>query len=344
MPQKIAGSRHADSASWNAIEVASNQFEAAWKSGKPPEISEYLQADQAAASPAVRRNLLVELVMIDLEYRWRGERGRQTAKESSGQPAFPPLRLADYVARYPDFGPMEKLSDELIAEEYRARKLWGDCPSQAQYDQEFGRNRPGLAKALAEVDRELSARPASAGTAETVDAPPASSNVLSSQPTPPSRTVPNTAETSGHGNFRILHPLAKGGMGQVSLAEDRALQRQVVIKEILDPLANNQAVRQRFVAEARITGRLEHPGVVPVYALGMDRHGQPFYAMRRVQGHTYAEAIAECHKQPSQAALRELLRRFVAVCQTVAYAHARGIINRPGSPGGQSAVHGAGTG
>src|SRR5262249_42175668 len=76
--------------------------------------------------------------------------------------------------------------------------------------------------------------------------------------------------------FRILHPPARGGRGAVFVALDEELHREVAIKQILDGLADEPASRARFIAEAEITGGLEHPGVVPVYGLGADADGRPY--------------------------------------------------------------------
>ena len=142
----------------------------------------------------------------------------------------------------------------------------------------------------------------------------------------------STSDRSDYGNYWVVKSLAKGGMGQVSLAEDRSFNRTVVLKEILEPLAQSARNRRRFVNEAQITGQLEHPGIVPVYALGVDRRGRPFYTMRRVLGDTLETAIAKYHAESSPSGLRELLRRFIAVCQTLAYAHAQGVVHRDLKP------------
>jgi tetratricopeptide (TPR) repeat protein/tRNA A-37 threonylcarbamoyl transferase component Bud32 len=140
--------------------------------------------------------------------------------------------------------------------------------------------------------------------------------------------------------YRILRPHAKGGLGEVFLAEDTELHREVALKEIRKEHAGDRNSRGRFVLEAEITGALEHPGIVPIYGLGSYADGRPFYAMRFIKGANLKEAIQRFH-QPSpprqqgerNVAFRELLGRFVDMCQAVAYAHSRGILHRDLKPG-----------
>ncbi len=106
-------------------------------------------------------------------------------------------------------------------------------------------------------------------------------------------------------------------------------------------MADDADSRARFLLEAEVTGRLEHPGIVPVYGLGTDDDDQPFYAMRFVRGTSFEEAIRRFHaadedprRDPRERSmsLRHLLDRFVDVCQTVAYAHSRGVLHRDLKP------------
>jgi tetratricopeptide (TPR) repeat protein/serine/threonine protein kinase len=148
------------------------------------------------------------------------------------------------------------------------------------------------------------------------------------------------ASTSTGERFQILRPHAKGGLGQVSVAQDRELRREVALKEIQDRHADDPERRARFLLEAEITGGLEHPGVVPVYGLGVYPDGRPFYAMRLIKGDSLQEAIRRFHDADipgrdageRSLALRQLLGRFVAVCNAVAYAHSRGVIHRDLKP------------
>ena len=138
-----------------------------------------------------------------------------------------------------------------------------------------------------------------------------------------------------HGRYRLIAPHARGGLGQVSLATDTELDRQVALKEILPRFAADVAVRERFVREAEFTGHLEHPGVGPVY--GLHAGARPYYAMRLVRGKSLKDAIAEHHGADLPPAdrnlsLRELLGRFTDVCNATAYAHSRGVIHRDLKP------------
>src|SRR3954449_5745623 len=102
--------------------------------------------------------------------------------------------------------------------------------------------------------------------------------------------------TSDGQRFRILRPHARGGLGAVFVALDAELNREVALKQILDRHADDPESRARFLLEAEVTGRLEHPGVVPVYGLGCDARGRPFYAMRFVKGQDLKEAIDRFHE------------------------------------------------
>jgi len=139
--------------------------------------------------------------------------------------------------------------------------------------------------------------------------------------------------------FQVLRHHAEGGLGVVSVALDTELKREVAFKEIKDSRADEEASRGRFVLEAEVTGRLEHPCVVPVYGFGRYGNGRPFYAMRFIRGQTLKEAVSEFHERRGEMdegqrniAFRDLLNRFVDVCQAVEYAHSRGVIHRDIKP------------
>lgn len=144
--------------------------------------------------------------------------------------------------------------------------------------------------------------------------------------------------------FRILRHLADGGIGSVYVAYDQDLNREVALKELQRKFVSNAIVLERFHAEATITGALEHPNIVPIYARGTRADGRPYYAMRLIGGRSMQVAIAELHRSHSKnektpidfrndAIGRDLLQRFIAACRAIGYAHSRGVLHRDLKPG-----------
>lgn len=134
--------------------------------------------------------------------------------------------------------------------------------------------------------------------------------------------------------YTLTHLHAKGGIGQVWLARDPELGREVALKELRPDRADQPGIWARFLEEAKITGQLEHPGIVPIYELERGPSDQrPFYTMRFIKGRTLSAASRAYHgkRAAGQAGtldLRDLLGALIAVCNAVAYAHARGVVHR----------------
>jgi hypothetical protein len=128
-----------------------------------------------------------------------------------------------------------------------------------------------------------------------------------------------------------------GGMGVIYRAFDAELRREVAYKVIRPHLAGDRRAVEKFVGEARVTARLQHPGVVPVYGLSADGDGRPAYAMRFVEGTSLLAAVDAFHAtpgrgKPPRSAWLPLLGHFVRVCQTIHHAHGLGVLHRDLAP------------
>ena len=124
-----------------------------------------------------------------------------------------------------------------------------------------------------------------------------------------------------------------GGFGVVFKANDGQLRREVAVKFIKNSRPNDTVIRLRFLFEAKITARLDHPGIVPVYGMASDEQGNPCYVMRFIRGESLQAAIERYHaSEPDDESFRGLLRRFISVCNTVAFAHSRGVLHRDLTP------------
>ena len=130
--------------------------------------------------------------------------------------------------------------------------------------------------------------------------------------------------------YRIDGEIARGGMGAILKGRDPDLGRDVALKVLRDDLRDDADMVRRFVEEAQIGGQLQHPGIVPIYELGTFADLRPFFAMKLVKGHTLAQLL-EARDGPDDDRPR-FLSIFEAIAQTVAYAHARGVIHRDLKP------------
>jgi len=129
--------------------------------------------------------------------------------------------------------------------------------------------------------------------------------------------------------YKVLGILGQGGVGAVHRGHDTDLGRDIAMKFLHERYAKEPSVLHRFVEEAQIGGQLQHPGIVPVYELGM-ADGKPFFTMKMVKGETLAKKLTE--RANIGAERRSFLVIFEDICQTMAYAHARGVVHRDLKP------------
>src|SRR5262245_40372976 len=144
---------------------------------------------------------------------------------------------------------------------------------------------------------------------------------------PKSDAMPPPEQTGDR--YQLQGEIARGGMGAVLRGRDVDLGRDLAVKVLLEKYVERPEVARRFIEEAQIGGQLQHPGVVPVYDIG--RFGErPFFTMKLVKGQTLAALLGE-RTDPAEARPR-LLSVALQVCQTLAYAHAKGVIHRDLKP------------
>jgi serine/threonine protein kinase/WD40 repeat protein/tetratricopeptide (TPR) repeat protein len=130
----------------------------------------------------------------------------------------------------------------------------------------------------------------------------------------------------GEPRYELENEVARGGLGRIMRAKDRKLQRVVAVKELI---SSNKKAAERFLREGLLTARLEHPSIVPIHDLGFRPTGEPFYAMKLIDGRSFEKVIADC---PTLAARIALLPHLIDACKAMAYAHSRGVIHRDLKP------------
>jgi eukaryotic-like serine/threonine-protein kinase len=138
------------------------------------------------------------------------------------------------------------------------------------------------------------------------------------------------AMARGAGRYQVAGEIARGGVGVVLRGRDVDLGRDVAMKMLRTEYAGDPNMVRRLIEEAQIGGQLQHPGVLPVYEMGLDSSSRPYFTMKLVRGRTLSaqlQARADPHEERPR-----FLRIFEQVCQTVAYAHARGVVHRDLKP------------
>jgi serine/threonine protein kinase len=275
----------------------------------------------------------------------------QSDRWSNGSPRL----VEDYLAESAGLrGDTEQVLD-LIYHEVLLRQRAGESPELAEYVRRF----PELERQLQVHFAVHEALESGGGWAGEGQAEP--------QPGSPSPAGPPGCV----GRFELLRFHARGGLGEVFVARDGELPREVAFKRLQPRHAQDADSRARFVREAEITSRLDHPSIVPVYGLLHDDDGRPGYAMRLIHGESMSVAIGRLYgsaagpaaaaERPAdeagdeagneagdvadrgevrralsagqrRLALHRLLARFVAACHAVAYAHSQGVLHRDLKP------------
>ena len=321
-----------------SIDELVEQFELHWQSGRPEEIRQILAP---VSDPALRRQALLELIAVDLEYRWRAANDSSAAGGQSLRCLF---CLEDYVSQWPELGTPAELPLDLIAEEYRIRHRWGDRPEIAAYEARFPIHGlpEALQKSAQELALELPASPESASTNVNAAGAPApetpgprefdSQGETLSIAAAESCYSPPPATTTTWGRYELLAVLGQGGMGTVYRAYHPQTDRQVALKVIradrLPPLDSQERrdVLARFQQEVQAAARLEHDHIVRVYEVGKQDE-QPYFSMQFVAGQNLHQRLLD-----GPLPEREAARLLLPVTRAIEAAHAQGVVHRDIKP------------
>jgi serine/threonine-protein kinase len=316
--------RRADSlALAREVDALCDRFEEALRAGTAGDWWDWLPPVGPARSRA-----LAELARLDLEHRLR---------------AGEPVRVEAYLARCPELKQEADAVLALITCEYEVRRLREPELTLADYDPRF----PELTRHLRPFDRPAAQKHAPSTLAEEGPGPegacgaPANTQAqwkagqrphrpLSEQGPPlPDPGVPAPGGLDLRA-YQLLERLGSGGLGEVYLSCDPGLNRLLALKVLRAEWQGDPDMERRFQAEARITGSLQHPAIVPVHNLGRLPDGRLYFTMKVVRGGTFAEMLAEPGGSAAEQAAR--LGVFAQVCQAVAYAHSKGVIHRDLKP------------
>lgn len=278
-------------------------FEAAWQqlSGHPPQIGAWLEA--AGDWPQEeRRRLLIELILVDQEYRWKvSQRRVQSLDRLGSQPVW-----HDYQSAYPELGELAELPAEIVAEEYRVCTLWGDKPTHDAFLACYPFHVASLVKCLQTIDRELAVE------RESCESSPAARAFESGTP----------ACEFTFDDFLLQKHLGTGGVGKVYRAWQYSAQRPVAVKTIRKQHRRNPVAVESLVRELNLMRRLAHPAIVRVHGLGAYPGGGYFLVEDYVSGPNLQTIL-----ERGPLAIEKALRITLAVSEAVEFAHANGVLH-----------------
>jgi eukaryotic-like serine/threonine-protein kinase len=258
------------------------------------------------APPAGRRRLLIELICVDMEYRWRNAACNRLAHE--------PIMLEGYTGKFPELGTLEQVPLELIGEEYRVRRIWGDRPGHLEFLSQFDARQEEIRAHLLQIDSELEG--------ESVDPRPI---VLSrAEPLPLLAQAEQILDGPllSHHDVLLQRMIGAGQMGKVYQARFTIENRTVAVKFLRKAFLHQPGVVERFIGEARTIAKLDHPCIVAIRGLGRTPGGAYFIVMDLVDGPNLDEIV-----RTKIITANEAVTWAIQTCLALDHAHTKGIIH-----------------
>jgi hypothetical protein len=279
------------------------EFERAWQRGLPPDIADFI--------PRSGENdkwncLLIELVCVDLEYRWRIASSTQTS---------PKWTLTDYVEKFRALRSLDELPLEVVEEEYRVRCRWGRRPSHEMFVERFKRRKAEILQRLGNVDRELHDEHDRGVTT------PSGDNA-SGTPSRRRRSDPDPRAPLSFSDYLLQEMIGAGRMGKVYRSWQRSLERAVAVKYLRKSFQRNPDAVERFIHEAKLVLQFQHQGIVRIDGLGRTPGGGYFIAMDLIDGSDMSARLGG-----ASIVVRDAVTWMMQACDAIGHAHERGIIH-----------------
>jgi len=306
-------------------------FDQAWQGSRPPAIDDFLPPlDVTSSAGYGRRELLVELVMIDLECRWR--RGLSTGDltlDEAVAVALPDKPLVDdYLEVYPDLEAGDELFIQLVTQEYQVRHRWGDRPLQDTFVSRFPQLSDSLPAALTAIDRQLGASLGRNVLQVDTNRSGTNSDAATGRKNAQSASASDGSELpKSIGRYRVVRLLGRGGFGLVYLAQDHELDRRVAIKVPHEKLIASSEVAELYLSEARAVANLDHPNIVPVHDVGATSDYPCFIVSKFIEGTDLATKIGE-----ARLSFLESAEIAATIADALHHAHTRSVVHRDVKP------------
>ncbi|HUE74306.1 MAG TPA: protein kinase [Pirellulaceae bacterium] len=281
-------------------EDAIARLENAWRSGRKPSIAAILRDATEGGTESELRELAIELVKVDLEYRWRAAqaRGRRSA-----------LKLEAYAGRLPVLGPVAQLPLDLVAEEYRVRRRFGDSPEAQEYFARFIHPRAELAAVLEAVNRELAEE--CLPVADPVHQAP--------------RMVRHAVDPQAplyYGDYVLKRQIGSGGLCRVYAGLQLSLKKEVGIKVLRRRYWSSGDPVAAFVREAQIVAQLPLEGIVGIHGVGRLPRGGYFMVMDLIDGQDLRAS-----RKVGDIPLSQAAQWVAAAAEIVGRVHAAGFVH-----------------